>query len=140
MTRSHEEEITYRVQLRQRYFEDPNYRRWSDIVPLDSASYGNWWDDILFCYCIFGHTTSSSYALEKITVQLDKGLELPINWTAFYRYFDTILADTESNYNHDLRSPRFIGDIVGDKFETMSVKDLLDTYRNQLTNVPYDIV
>lgn len=41
MVRTHREEMDHRKILRQKYFEDPNYQRLSDIIPdgLDSYKY-----------------------------------------------------------------------------------------------------
>ena len=57
MVRLPDDELNYRVTLRKKYLEDPNYRRWSDIVPggISGSNYRNWRDDVLFTfnqYCI----------------------------------------------------------------------------------------
>ena len=31
--RDYDDELRHRRALRRKYFEDPNYRKWSDIVP-----------------------------------------------------------------------------------------------------------
>ncbi len=136
MNRSYEDEIDFRAKLRQRYFEDPNYRRWSDIFPLDSYAYGNCWDDVLFSYYVTGRASSLHNSLEEVTTQLNKGLELPVDWSAFYDYFDAIIADGEYSFNSDLEAPQFIGN----RSEMMSIKGVLDVYRDRLTNAPYDMV
>ena len=45
--RTMDDEINYREEQRRRYFEDPDYRKWSDVVPNDD-DYGEWRDDVLF--------------------------------------------------------------------------------------------
>ena len=44
MVRSFQEEIEHRNKLRKKYFEDPSYRKWSDVVDngLTGESYGRW--------------------------------------------------------------------------------------------------
>lgn len=43
MLRTYDEEMIYRTEQRRRYFENPKYRKWSDVVTkcLDEASDGN---------------------------------------------------------------------------------------------------
>ena len=50
MIRTHIDELNHRRILRQKYFEDPSYRRLSDLVPdgLDGNKYGGWRDDVIF--------------------------------------------------------------------------------------------
>ena len=74
MTRSYQEEVDLRFTKRRYYFEDPNYRKWSDIVPFDSYGYEYLRDDALFCYYLLGHVTSSAYESEQIIEQFEKGL------------------------------------------------------------------
>lgn len=47
MVRTHSDEMEHRRILRQKYLEDHDYRRLSDIVPggLDSCKYAAWSDD-----------------------------------------------------------------------------------------------
>ena len=104
MVRSHREEVDHRKILRQKYFEDPNYRRLSDIIPggLDGYQYGGWRD--------------------------------PINWDNLYSYFDEQLADTENRYLSGITtintsifaSHMFTSEI--------SLEDLLNQYRGHFTS------
>lgn len=136
MTRSYQEEVDLRFNKRRYYFEDPNYRKWSDIVPFDSYGYEYLRDDALFCYYLLGHVTSSAYESEQIIEQFEKGSELPINWTSFYAYFDDIFADGASPHSYDLEMPRFINRDL----KTISIKQLLEDYRGQLLGEIYDMV
>ena len=47
------DELKHRRALRQKYFEDPNYRKWSDILPggMNDFRYMSWGDHQLFDYC-----------------------------------------------------------------------------------------
>lgn len=80
MVRTHQEEMDHRKILRQKYFEDPNYRRLSDLVPdgLDGNKYGGWRDDVIFALLVTGKTKSGR-KLSELKAYLDKGSELPIN-------------------------------------------------------------
>lgn len=137
MVRSFQEEIEHRNKLRKKYFEDPSYRKWSDVVDngLTGESYGRWRDDRLFDYLITGQvkTRSSSKTLRGY---LDVGHTLPINWNNFYAYFDEQLNDPENRYLSSILD----NDIRGDEFEwSTSVVKLLNRYREQLCS-SYDII
>lgn len=75
----YDDELQHRKMLRQKYFEDPNYRRWSDIVPegIDGRPYMTWRDDRLFDYLITGQTERSN--LSTIQTHLRDSHKLPIN-------------------------------------------------------------
>ena len=137
MVRSQEDEITHRRKLRMKYFEDPSYRQWSDIVlgGLDSDYYSSWRDDILFAYFITNQSVGRPTA-SRLIEYLDKGHELPINWINFYAYFDEQLDDPENRYLSSILDK----DIRGDEFEpSTSVVTLLNRYREQLVTT-YDMI
>ena len=134
--RGYDSELQYRRELRQKYFEDPNYRRWSDIVldGIEGRQYMAWRDDRLFDYIITGQVTRHS-RLSTIQIHLEDGYELPINWSNFYAYFDERLNDPNNTLMSEL-----IEMSIGDSDEEYcTVKDLLDQYREHLYN-SYDIV
>ena len=138
MTRSYEDELEHRIQMRHQYLEDPRYRKLSDIIPLASRNYSCFWDDIVFIIYISGvRKAALNKNLSHIKSYLDNGHELPINWRSFYDYFDNALKDSESVHIYDLHCPLFESD---DGSESKSIKDLLDEYREKLLNTPYDIV
>ena len=89
MVRDFDDELRHRRTLRQKYFEDPRYRKWSDVVPggLDGRQYMLWRDDRLFDYLITNQVSSQSN-LPKLKTCLKDGKKLPINWSNFYAYFD----------------------------------------------------
>ena len=137
MTRSFQEEIKHRDKLRKKYFEDPPYRKWSDVVDngLTGESYGRWRDDRLFDYLITGQvkTRSSSKTLRGY---LDVGHTLPINWNNFYAYFDEQLNDPENALLEEI-----VDNILPMTWFTEggTVKELLDEYRDKLIG-GYDII
>ena len=137
MVRSSENEFRRRRILREKYFEDLNYRRWSDIVPggLSGRLYATMRDDCLFDYYITNQRANQSNTT-KLKIHLHNGHELPINWSNFYAYFDEVLNDPESKFVSELTIFK-IPNINDTHYVT--VKHLLDKYRDHLIN-PYDMI
>ena len=133
--RDYDDELQHRRVLRQKYFEDPDYRRWSGVVPegIDGRPYMTWRDDRLFDYLITGQTKRSSLAT--IQAHLQDSHKLPINWSNFYAYFDERLNDPKNELTDELISMRF-GYLTE---EQLTVKDLLDQHRDSLLGT-YDII
>jgi hypothetical protein len=140
MVRTHREEMDHRKILRQKYFEDPSYRRLSDLVPdgLDGNKYGGWRDDVIFALLVTGKTKSGR-KLSELKAYLDKGSELPINWENLYAYFDEQLEDPENRYLSGITTVNTT--IFASHMFTseISLEDLLNQYRDYLTG-DYDIV
>lgn len=140
MVRTHREEMNHRKILRQKYFEDPSYRRLSDLVPdgLDGNKYGGWRDDVIFALLVTGKTKSGR-KLSELKAYLDKGSELPINWENLYAYFDEQLEDPENRYLSGITTVNTT--IFASHMFTseISLEDLLNQYRDYLTG-DYDIV
>lgn len=133
--RDYDDELQYRRALRQKYFEDPNYRRWSDIVPegIDGRPYMSWRDDRLFDYLITGQNQRSS--LSTIQAHLQDSYKLPINWSNFYAYFDERLNDPYNELTDEL-----VDMSLGSSVEPhTTVKDLLNQYRDEIFS-SYDMI
>ena len=140
MVRTHIDELNHRRILRQKYFEDPNHRRLSDITPggLDSRKYAAWRNDAMFAAFVIGEH-KFSYSLSELESYLDKGSELPINWDNLYAYFDEQLADPENRYLSRMTTIN-TGIVSSGIFTSeISLEDLLNKYRDRLTG-NYDIV
>lgn len=140
MVRTIREETEHRKALRQKYFEDPSYRRLSDLIPggLNSDKYGGWREDVIFDRLIVGKPTSGS-SLSELKACLDKGSELPINWGNFYAYFDEQLADPENRYLSGLTTIN-TSIFASHMFTSeISIEELLNQYRDYLTDT-YDII
>lgn len=137
MVRSTEAEFRHRRKLREKYFEDPHYRKWSDIAPgdLNGQFYASMRDDCLFDYYITNQRTIQSNTT-KLKIHLHNGHELPINWSNFYAYFDEVLNDPDSKFVSELIS--FNIPNIDDTCHT-TVKRLLDKYRDHLTT-SYDMI
>lgn len=132
MVRLMDDELAHRAVLRKKYLEDPNYRRWSDIVPggISGSQYRSWRDDVLFMYLISGQTGYRPTVSDMVGY-LDSGRELPINWNNFYTYFDEQLNDPENRY----MAPIIDNNILGSgSIPNISVRELLDIYRDALYN------
>lgn len=140
MVRTHREEMNHRKILRQKYFEDPNYRRLSDLIPggLDGNKYGGWRDDAIFALLVAGKP-KSGHILGELKTYLDKGSELPINWDNLYAYFDEQLADPENRYLSGITTIN-TSIFASHMFTSeISLEELLNQYRGHLTGT-YDIV
>lgn len=137
MIRSERDEKQHRCELRKKYFEDPGYRKWSDIVPggLSDSPYYTWRDDVLFMYFISGQTNYHPNVSELVGY-LDRGKDLPINWEHFYAYFDEQINDPQNRYKASIidKDIRGSGDIP-----STSVRELLYDYRDELLN-EFDMV
>ena len=135
--RDYDDELQHRRALQQKYFEDPRYRRWSDVVPggLDGRNYTMWRDDRIFDYLITNQVSTQSN-LSKLNVHLRDGHELPINWENFYAYFDDRLNDPENRYIASIVDNNIAS---GGSTSPSSVRDLLDMYRDELI-IDFDIV
>lgn len=129
--RSFDGEMELRRKQRERYFENPNFVMWSDIVKYYNDIHYEMVPDEMFFdrylrYCNDGKDTFNTQDL------LKKGLDLPIDWEAFYAYFEERNNDPENDYKHQLRNAY----VSGQK----TVMDLLNEYRNQLLGNGYDFV
>ena len=135
MMRDYDDELRHRQALRRKYFEDPNYRRWSDIVPegIDGRPYMTWRDDRLFDYLITGQTERSN--LSTIQTHLRDGYKLPINWSNFYAYFDERLNDPYNKLTDELVKMS-MGNWTEEHF---TVKDLLEQHRDEFFE-SYDMI
>ena len=145
--RTFDEEMTRRREQRRKYFENPKYRKWSDIVDKcqDEAStendYENFCDDYLFSSYITNGPISNGpldYNHSNIVLHLlDTGHTLPIDWSSFYAYFDERLNDPENPFRYEFEH-RCEG--TGIFTNSKKLKDLLDEYREKLLTPPYDII
>ncbi len=136
MVRTFDEEIQHRLELRKKYFEDPRYRRWSDVAPgeIGGRKYALLRDDRLFDYFITNQTYSHS-SLFKLKMYLRDGYKLPINWSNFYAYFDARLNDPDNRFIDDLK----IAYIRDESGRCATVEELLNMYRDELYH-GYDII
>lgn len=140
MVRTHNDEMEHRKTLRQKYLEDPSYRKLSDIVPggLDSRKYAAWRDDAMFAAFVIGEH-KFGYDLSELETYLNKGSELPINWDNLYSYFDEQLSDSENRYLSSIatiHTSMYESNMFTSK---ISLKDLLNRYRSQLIGEGGDV-
>ena len=123
--------------LREKHFENPNYRKWSDMIPLNDGDYGSKLEDIFFISYITG---KSDINIDSQTFykSLDNGHELPIDWVSLYDYFDNRFADEDNYAKYEITRPF----ISGNTHEAIrwSVMDILNFYRDRLLSPAYDMV
>ena len=132
--RTIDEEIKLRKQQRETYFEDPNYRKWSDVVYTPSI-YGSWSEKGFLAAYLLGDC-DSYIDLSRMRELFTNGKQLPINWKSVYDYFDERYHDNKNRlweeWFHGLHNP---GDVVNGQ----SIRTLLNEFRNELVG-DYDII
>lgn len=138
--RDYDEELRHQKVLRQKYFEDPNYRRLSDIVPggIDGYNYAGWMDDRVFDYLITNQVSKKS-KLSILQTHLQDGRQLPINWENFYAYFDEQLNDPENYFVGELIKLNFYDSSHDPLCRRFTVQTMLEQYREKLHHT-YDII
>ena len=133
MVRTIKEEIKLRKQQREAYFEDPNYRKWSDVVYTPSI-YANWSEKGFLAAYLLGDC-DSYIDLSRMRELLTNGKQLPINWKAIYDYYDERYHDDDNRlweeWFHGLHNH---GDVSG-----QSLISLLNEFRSELIG-DYDII
>ena len=131
-------EMNLRKMQRQCYFEDPRYRKWSDIQQDSTLSlYEAEPDNDFFIDYLFGTCDNPPSSPIDIRRQMDKGKELPINWDALYAYFDERFNDPGNDYKHQFTYQGYY--TAGFKDE-VSLIEILEEYREILLQPEYDIV
>lgn len=137
MVRTIAEENIVCQRLRKKHFENPGYRKWSDMIPLHCTDYGSKVEDIFFISYITGILLSETDG-ETFYKLLDNGHELPINWVSLYDYFDSRFADEENYAIGEITRPAIEGNT--NECVRWSVMDILNFYRDKLLSPSYDIV
>ena len=129
------EESRYRAKQREHYFEDSNYRKWSDIMDKDDSFYGNYRERAFLRLYLDCDGASDESSLSKMHETLANGKDHPINWESFYAYFDARMNDPENPYVREMTEELFT--FAGDKICLM---DLINQYRDELLSPNYDII
>lgn len=141
MVRNAKQQLEYREKLRKRLFEDPNYQKWSDLVPIESPEYEGWRDDCLF-ECYLRNTRFNVYDLNLIEEIFQKGDDASVNWQNFYAYFDEQFNDENNRYKREISYFKFYPGGIGASDDTkgLTVMQILNKYRDQLLHNNYDII
>ena len=123
--------------MREKYFENPRYRKWSDIIPPSDNSYGDRLEYNFFIDYVMGDDNSTMDA-GKLYTLLGAGHSLPTDWQALYTYFDERFADEDNYAVDELTQPI----LSSNNLEAIrwSVMDILNHYREFLLENTYDIV
>lgn len=133
--RPESEESKYRAGRRKQYFENPKYRKWSDIIDKTNRSYGTYRERAFLRLYLDCNEVSDNLSLSKMHETLANGKNQPIDWEAFYSYFDERMDDTDNPYVHEMEEELF--SFIDDK---ISVINLINQYRDELLSPNYDIV
>lgn len=129
-------ELAIRKKQRETYFEDPSYRKWSDVALISTiyAGIGDW-SELAFFTSYFVGTCEGHPNLSRIRSLLQNGKQLPINWKTVYDYFDERYLDDENilweEFYHGLCDA---GDVSG-----QSLVSLLNEFRSELID-EYDLI
>ena len=133
--RPESEESKYRAGRRKQDFENPKYRKWSDIIDKTNRSYGTYRERAFLRLYLDCNEVSDNLSLSKMHETLANGKNQPIDWEAFYSYFDERMDDTDNPYAHEMEEELF--SFIDDK---ISVINLINQYRDELLSPNYDIV
>lgn len=133
--RPESEESKYRAGRRKQYFENPKYRKWSDIIDKTNRSYGTYRERAFLRLYLDCNEVSDNLSLSKMHETLANGKNQPIDWEAFYAYFDERMDDPNNPYAHEMEEELF--SFMDDK---ISVINLINQYRDKLLSPNYDIV
>ena len=133
--RNSSDESNYRAERRRHYFEDPNYRKWSDIIGNDIYNYGDYRERAFLRFYLDCDEVYDKMSLSKMHETLVNGKDQPINWESFYTYFDERMNDPENPYTNEMTEKLF--PFMDDK---ISVIDLINQYRDELLSPNYDII
>ena len=133
--RHKDHESKYRAKRREHYFEDPKYRKWSDCIRLHSYGYGHYRERAFLKYYLCDHDSNDERFLSKLHEVLKNGKSQPINWEAFYAYFDERLNDPENPFRDKMTEEIFLG-----IFDSPTVIGLINQYRETLLSPDYDMV
>lgn len=141
MVRSIEQQLEHRKERRKQFFEDADYRKWSDITYINDSEYEGWRDDCFF-ECYLRNTRFSVYDLNLIEEIFQQGDDAPVNWQNFYAYFDTQLNDKDNRYKLEINYFKFYPGGIGESDDTkgLTIIQILDKYRDQLLHNNYDII
>lgn len=145
MVRNLGRQLEHRKERRKQFFEESNYRKWSDITYINDSEYEGWRDDCFF-ECYLRNTRFSVYDLNLIEEIFQKGDSLPIHWQNFYAYFDEQFNDENNRYKQEINDCKFypggIPNVTDDvrRSKGLTVMQILNKYRDQLLNNNYDII
>ena len=129
-------ESDYRGEQRKRHFEDPKYRKWSDIEEATLGNnYGDYRERAFIRFYLGCDYRNDSKSLSEIHKVMSNGENHPINWDAFYAYFDKRSNDPDNPYIHEMEEKMFPW-LDG----SPTVMELLNQYRDTLASLDYDMV
>lgn len=107
-------DLKQRAEQRAKYFEDPNFLRWSDVISRDEHSYGARTEQAFLAEYMTQDAETSGYRVRDIVKQRKNADR--INWRAMYDYLD----------ERDKTTPSWLKD------EVEELHRILDSLRDEL--------
>lgn len=93
------EALNIRCNQRQKYLENPNFERLSDIL-TDKYAYRTRRDDYMFIHLLYGHKRNSdTFPTRKIIENtfLENYERTGINWSGVYEYYQARIKSIDNN-------------------------------------------
>lgn len=111
---SQESDLRFRAEQRAKYFEDPNYFRWSDVVDREDESYGSFTERAFLAQYL---SQDKDYSMFNITSLVKEFInnhrdKQQINWHAIYAYLDERDKTTPSWLSEEVRDLHSILDSI----------------------------
>ena len=134
--RTLEEEITLRTEQRKRYFENPDYRKWSDCVNINHEEYGELSDCYLFHRYVMG-SYFGPLTIDDFERAMNPKLNQMIDLGAVYAYFDERLNDKNNILKQEITAlPLHTKKPIAG----FTIQYILQQYREVALKSSYDIV
>lgn len=134
--RTLEEEITLRTEQRKRYFENPDYRKWSDCVNINHEEYGELSDCYLFHRYVMG-SYFGPLTIDDFERAMNPKLNQMIDLGAVYAYFDERLNDENNALKQEIT---FLPLHTKKPIVDYTIQYILQQYREVALKSSYDIV
>lgn len=131
--RTLEQELRLRRQQREKYFEDPQYRKWSDITQRP-ASYAEY-SELGFIASYLVGDCDVYVNLSRFRELLENGKQLPINWKSVYNYYYERYDDD----NNRLWEEFYHGLCDASDVHGQSLASLLSEFQDKLID-DYDMI
>lgn len=101
----------------------------------DNYNYGDYRERAFIRFYLDCDSRNDRKSLSKIHEVMSNGKSHPINWEAFYAYFDERFNDPNNPYIHEMSEKMFPW-----LDDSPTVIELLNQYRDTLTSPDYDMV
>ena len=134
--RTSEEEVALRTEQRKRYFENPEYLKWSDCVRINHEEYGELSDVYLFHRYVIGRGFKA-LTVDDVEQAMNPKMNSTIDFEAVYAYFNKRLNDENNVLKQEIT---FLSLYTEKSLANTSVKYILDKYRETVLESRYDMI